>query len=60
MNHYLLEILKTLIWNVLFIIRYEVKYQNGMECGGSYVKLLSATNDLKLVSLLYYNLSTGT
>ena len=34
----------------LFPNRYEVKFQNGMECGGAYIKLLSQTPDLQLVS----------
>lgn len=31
-------------------IRYEVNFQNGIECGGAYVKLLSKTPELNLVS----------
>lgn len=31
-------------------IRYEVNFQNGIECGGAYVKLLSKTTELNLVS----------
>lgn len=30
--------------------RYEVKFQNGLDCGGAYVKLLSAEQNLDLVS----------
>ncbi|XP_071786235.1 calnexin-like isoform X2 [Asterias amurensis] len=30
------------------IVQYEVKFQNGMECGGAYIKLLSHSVDLKL------------
>jgi hypothetical protein len=30
-------------------IRYEVNFQNGIECGGAYVKLLSKTPELNLV-----------
>ena len=32
-----------------FIMQYEVNFQNGIECGGAYVKLLSQTDDLDLV-----------
>ncbi|XP_069781426.1 calnexin-like isoform X2 [Narcine bancroftii] len=31
------------------IVQYEVNFQNGIECGGAYLKLLSHTEDLKLV-----------
>ena len=31
-------------------ISYEVNFQNGIECGGAYVKLLSKTPELNLVS----------
>uniref|UniRef100_A0A2C9K0D1 Calnexin n=2 Tax=Biomphalaria glabrata TaxID=6526 RepID=A0A2C9K0D1_BIOGL len=30
------------------IVQYEVKFQNGIECGGAYVKLLSKTGQLNL------------
>ncbi|XP_041044884.1 calnexin-like [Carcharodon carcharias] len=30
------------------IIQYEVNFQNGIDCGGAYLKLLSHTDDLKL------------
>lgn len=30
------------------IVQYEVNFQNGIECGGAYLKLLSHTEDLKL------------
>ena len=33
----------------LSAIRYEVNFQNGIECGGAYVKLLSKTPELNLV-----------
>lgn len=33
-----------------FFARYEVKFQNGLECGGAYVKLLSMDKQLELVS----------
>ena len=36
--------------SVLLCIRYELKQQEAMTCGGSYVKLLSKTDDLDLVS----------
>ena len=29
--------------------RYEVKFQNGLECGGAYIKLLTEDNNLDLV-----------
>jgi len=32
-----------------FVMQYEVNFQNGIECGGAYVKLLSQANDLSLV-----------
>lgn len=32
--------------------RYEVNFQNGIECGGAYVKLLSKTSELNLVGTL--------
>ena len=31
-----------------FVMQYEVKFQNGMECGGAYVKLLSMDKQLNL------------
>lgn len=31
-----------------FIVSYEVKFQNGLDCGGAYVKLLSKTDKLEL------------
>ena len=31
--------------------RYEVKFQTGQECGGAYLKLLTADDDLDLVRL---------
>ncbi|XP_038055261.1 calnexin-like [Patiria miniata] len=34
-----------------FIVQYEVKFQNGMECGGAYIKLLSQTPDLQLKNM---------
>lgn len=33
------------------VFRYEVNFQSGIDCGGAYVKLLSQTPDLDLVSL---------
>ncbi|CAL8071593.1 unnamed protein product [Orchesella dallaii] len=30
------------------IVQYEVTFQNGMDCGGAYIKLLSDTKDMKL------------
>jgi len=32
------------------ICRYEVKFQNGQECGGAYIKLLSHQDKLDLVN----------
>ncbi|KAA0194600.1 Calnexin [Fasciolopsis buskii] len=32
------------------VIQYEVKFENGMECGGAYIKLLSATPNLDLLN----------
>ncbi|XP_020370674.1 calnexin [Rhincodon typus] len=34
--------------NKPLIIQYEVNFQNGIECGGAYIKLLSKTKDLVL------------
>jgi len=31
-----------------FIVSYEVKFQNGIECGGAYIKLLSKSNKVDL------------
>lgn len=38
------------------VVQYEVKFQNGQECGGAYVKLLSDIDNLDLVrdGLLVY------
>ncbi|XP_029643967.1 calnexin isoform X2 [Octopus sinensis] len=38
-----------------FIIQYEVKFQNGIECGGAYVKLLSKDN----LDLLHFHDKTS-
>lgn len=35
-----------------FVVQYEVNFQNGIECGGAYVKLLTETPDLSLVIVL--------
>ncbi|VDQ13792.1 unnamed protein product [Trichobilharzia regenti] len=32
------------------VIQYDVKFQDGMDCGGAYIKLLSASPSLDLVS----------
>lgn len=37
--------------NAINFFRYEVKFQEGQECGGGYMKLLSKTKELDLVSL---------
>lgn len=34
-----------------YTLRYEVNFQNGIECGGAYVKLLSKTPELNLVGV---------
>lgn len=31
--------------------RYEVNFQEGIDCGGAYIKLLSDTGDLNLVGI---------
>lgn len=31
--------------------RYEVNFQDGIDCGGAYIKLLSDTDDLNLVGI---------
>ena len=37
--------------------RYEVKYQNGMDCGGSYMKLLSDVPGLDPVRISSFGLN---
>ena len=37
-----------------FVARYEVKFQNGQDCGGAYIKLLTKSNKLSLVSGILY------
>lgn len=34
--------------NKPLFVQYEVNFQNGMECGGAYIKLLSESKDLNL------------
>ncbi len=34
------------------LCRYEVNFQNGIDCGGAYIKLLSDSEDLDLVCSL--------
>lgn len=34
-----------------FIVQYEVKFENGMDCGGAYIKLLSKSDKLNLKTL---------
>ncbi|GFS20500.1 calnexin-like protein [Elysia marginata] len=34
-----------------FIVQYEVKFENGMDCGGAYIKLLSKSDKLNLKML---------
>lgn len=48
-------IFQNALWLFAFLseIRYEVNFQNGIECGGAYVKLLSKTPELNLVGTLY-------
>ena len=36
---------------LIYVRRYEVKFQNGQECGGAYLKLLMADDNLDLVSI---------
>lgn len=36
------------------VFRYEVNFQLGIDCGGAYVKLLTQTPDLDLVSLTHH------
>lgn len=36
----------------LSVFRYEVNFQSGIDCGGAYVKLLTETPDLDLVSAI--------
>lgn len=31
------------------LFRYEVNFQDGIDCGGAYIKLLADTDDLNLV-----------
>ena len=33
---------------IFYEFRYEVKFQNALECGGAYIKLLTHNNDLNL------------
>ena len=41
----------------MFTFRYEVNFQDGIDCGGAYIKLLSDEDDLDLVRCCcYYNL----
>lgn len=49
-------IFQNAIWFSAFLseIRYEVNFQNGIECGGAYVKLLSKTPELNLVGASYF------
>lgn len=35
------------------IVQYDAKFQNGQECGGGYIKLLSEESDLALVILIF-------
>lgn len=48
--------LSVAMWFSVFLseIRYEVNFQNGIECGGAYVKLLSKTPELNLVGTSYF------
>lgn len=34
---------------MFLLCRYEVNFQDGIDCGGAYVKLLSKSDDLNLV-----------
>lgn len=33
------------------VCRYEVNFQDGIDCGGAYIKLLTDTSDLNLVGI---------
>lgn len=44
----------------LCVFRYEVNFQAGIDCGGAYVKLLTQTDELDLVSLIGLFLHTLT
>jgi len=33
------------------LFRYEVKFQNGIDCGGAYIKLLSKADKFDLVGI---------
>ncbi len=37
------------------LCRYDVKFQNGQECGGAYIKLLSRSPDLNLVRNMIFD-----
>jgi len=43
--------------SLICVCRYEVKFQNVQECGGAYLKLLTADNNLDLVSPINLGLS---
>lgn len=38
---------------IIVFCRYEVNFQDGIDCGGAYIKLLSDSGDLNLVSKSY-------
>lgn len=39
--------------------RFEVNFQEGLNCGGAYIKLLSADNDLELVQTDHCGAGSG-
>lgn len=39
---------------VSLYIRYEVNFQNGIDCGGAYIKLLSDSPNVDLVSVFTF------
>lgn len=41
-------------YDFLPLFRYEVNFQDGIDCGGAYIKLLADTDDLNLV--WYFNI----
>lgn len=54
--HYDADMTLVLELNADFL-RYEVRFQNGMDCGGAYMKLLSDSPSLNLVSIISHSLS---
>ena len=44
---------------LLTVCRYEVKFKNGQECGGAYIKLLTKTANFDLVSFQFVCLTSS-